>query len=298
MRILHVKGSNLAWAPDAIAEATNTWTEHHAEVWKLYDDEKSDLCEFRNDSRDGRYDIVHFHNKPRMMTRLPSLIHYHSEPGPRVDLTYQGPKYVVAQYQMTLPEYADCKPMRNVINFIDNPVYDPYTPPGPKLRVGFSPSILEAQNQWYDKGAAQTIEILERLVSKYPDRFEFDLIHGVPLEECLQRKRRCHIIIDECVTGSYHRSGLEGLAMGKKTICGHFDVAFDMMVSAVAHSYSPLPFSHASIDDLEAYLEQVVGMGILHLFSGKRRRQWMEQNWHPRDIALEWVAEYERVLNG
>ena len=33
-------------------------------------------------------------------------------------------------------------------------------------------------------------------------------------------KRRAHIVIDECITGSYHRNSLEGLAAGCVVING------------------------------------------------------------------------------
>ena len=32
--------------------------------------------------------------------------------------------------------------------------------------------------------------------------------------EAMAMKRRAHILVDECVTGSYHRNSLEGLAAG------------------------------------------------------------------------------------
>lgn len=304
MRILHVKGSNLAWAPDAIAEATNRWTDHVAYVYQVYDDEKSDdVRHFVDQYSNGSvnpialrgWDIVHFHNKPRLDTDIPSLILYHSEPGPRVDLTYdRGPKYVVAQYQMMLPEYADCTPMRNIINFVDNPLYDPIDIRD-KIRVAYSPSILEAENKWYDKGARETIPILERLKAKYPDRFDFDLIHGVPLGECLARKRMCNIVIDECVTGSYHRSGLEGLAMDKLTITGPFSLDFERLLEVVAGAPSPPVFNEVHISNLEECLTAIMDAATLFDYP-PYRRQWMEKHWHPRDIALQWVNEYRKVL--
>jgi nucleotide-binding universal stress UspA family protein len=295
MRILHVKGSDLAWAPDAIVKAINEHTEHHAEPYHIGCDEKSDrvvaLGGFNS------FDIVHFHNKPRaqLVERdAPSLIQYHSEPGPRVDLTYQGPKYVVAQYHMTLPEYRDCKPMRNIVEI---PEYTPRT--GGPLKVAYSPSILHAENRWYDKGAEQTREILERIQARFPSHFDYDIIHGVPLPECIRRKAHADIIIDECVTGSYHRSGLEGLALGKYTITG---TLLPELTEYLESFEGWCPFAGVGIDSLYDHLCGLVaayktrGEGFIGR-RGKVNREWLIKYWSPETLAKEWITEYEKVLN-
>ena len=70
--------------------------------------------------------------------------------------------------------------------------------------------------------------------------------------ESLAMKRRAHIVIDECVTGSYHRNSLEGLAAGCVVVNG---VGLLPGVEEVLRRCAPeahaLPFVFSTLDSLE-----------------------------------------------
>jgi len=274
MIIQQYKQTPLAMAPDELSKAINKYTAH-----------KSFVCNTLQDNAD----IVHFHVK-NIHTNKKQLIQYHTEPF-RANLKYSFTKLVIAQYHATLPEYSNCRIVRNIINF-EEPLYNLNIID--KIKIGFSPSVLVKYTDWYDKGYTKTKEILDLLKSRYS--IEYDIIHKVSLEECINRKSKCNIIIDECVTKSYHRSGLEGLALGKLTICSVGEDVNNIVKNIIN---STLPFENVWIDDLYFSLENIIKKGINYINEvGYNNRNWMERYWHPKDIIKEYVNIYEEIYNG
>ncbi len=272
MHIVHYKHTGLAWAPEAIADVTNRYTEHTAEV--VIAPRMIPPC-----------DVVHFHNKV-IPYYGPQLIQFHSEPD-RVDLLGSEYKLVIAQYHATLPEYQDCHIVRNPVDFPDATIKAPTN----RIRIGYSPSIKDRRNEYYDKGYERTVGILENIAASHP--VEFDVIHGVPLAECLRRKATCNVIIDECVTGSYHRSALEGAAMGALTICYMKPEVVKVLMEACG---GPSPFLNVKVDNLADILWSMADRGVEPLLEvGRETRRWFEEYWNPADIAAEYVKHYEAV---
>ena len=259
----------------------------HGENFKKYQDRRD-------------IDIVHFHNK-YFDTDLPALIQYHSEPErcirkyPReaiqCSLDNKYYKTVVSQWQATDPIYKGHHFVRNVIDFESN-LYETKTIN--KIKIGYSPSILDNRGVRYNKGYSETKKILENIVKKYG--VEIDIIKGVPLEECIRRKSNCNIIIDECMTGSFHRSGLEGLALGKLTICG-VSKEVESILLKVSNSLIN-PFLNVLIDDLENKLEEIIRTKTVDEINeiGINNRGWMQTYWHPKQIVNEFVAIYKMIL--
>lgn len=266
MRIQISKPTPIANAPDELCYAINKWTDHEA---------------FVSNDPDAVADIVHCNNA-YLDTFKPSVIQYHSEPGwPGVDLDAPCRKLIIAQYHATLPEYKDCTVVRNVINF-DRPEYA--YKPVEGLRIAYSPSSKVKVGQWHDKSYNETVKALES--------YDADIITDVPLSECLRRKNNCSVVIDECVTGSYHRSALEGLAMGKVVVC-----RLSKQVDAIALNASggALPMINRKLSDLPNVLKCLEV--LWQPKSGYENRLWMIKHWHPKDIAEEFIKIYEEVLN-
>lgn len=285
-RVVHFRRTFLAGAPDDIVLAINRHTDWEAEV--LSDPDQL--------ARLPRGTLVHFHNR-FVPYDGPQLIQYHSEPeNPSCWIPARHPdapsyRLVVAQYQATLPEYSACHPVRNPINF-DRPLFDPE--PMIRRRIGYSPSTKLRINRWFDKGFHETAAIVAEIERRHEGRVEVDVIHGAAYEECIRRKAACAVLIDECQTGSYHRCTLEGLALGRLTIC-----RLDPAVAAVAHQAagSPLPVISSDLDNLPRLLEELVRQPLARLARwGAGRRRWMQRYWHPRDIAWDFVRHYETVM--
>jgi len=269
MIIQQYKRSPIAMAPNEIAKCINKYTRHTSFVDSVLHPEA---------------DFIHFHNKSEFIN-LPQAITYHSEPE-KVNLNYKYSKSVIAQYHATLPEYAGCVPVRNIIDFYQES-FNFYSPE--KIRIGFSPSKKMKSSEWNDKGYRETRKILEK-VGDLMD-VEIDIISGVSLEEVIERKQKCSIIIDECKTKSYHRSALEGLALGKMTICSIGEDVQEV-VKNITGQY--LPVENVDISRLETFLIEVVekfsAQDLAEL--GKNRRSWMETYWNPKDVIVEYLNLY------
>jgi hypothetical protein len=283
MLIEHYKKTPMALAPEEIARATNQYTDHTAII--------------NAPAAQSIPNLYHFHNKPKpgLTTNIPSVMHYHSEPGGRVDLTFKGVKICPAQYHCLLPQYADCRPVRNIIPIWDEN-YEPIYPFLEKIVVGYSPSHTNTRIKGpFDKGFEFTTRVLKKLKIQYPGKFDFDVISGVPILECIQRKNRCNVVIDEVVTDSYHKCTLEGLALGKATIC-----SMSQGVEDVLKRYAPsIPILNVWAKDLEEYLLLLIEEGPEHVEKiGVSSRQWMETYWRPEEIIKDYIAIYEEVLNG
>ena len=269
------KQTPLAYAPDAICEAINRHTEHTA---------------IMSNELDTHADVLHFNNT-YWLTDKPSVIQFHSEPhwkGLQLDCPYK--KLVNAQYHALLPEYADCTPVRQVINF-DQPQYDMQAVEG--VKIAYSPTSRKKVGEWHDKGYEQAITVLESLKNRHG--WQYDVIEGVPLDECIARKRACSIVLDECVTGSYHRSGLEGLALGKPTI-SYLSQGVTELFLDVSGQHGR-PFFSVAIDGLEGGIERLVDAMTLRPELGFYNRLWMCEYWHPADVVEEYIKIYEGVLN-
>lgn len=283
MVITHTKHTDIAKAPEAISSVINKYTNHQSFVIGYSYPNKL----IRPDS-----DIVHQHNKV-FVTNKKSIIQYHSEPF-RVDLNTRLPKLVIAQYHATLKEYNDCRIVRNPVDLYDIDFFPKYQ--DKIIRIGYSPSTLEPTSKWADKGYSETIPILNRIKELYKDKVELDIITNVSLEVCLARKSMCNIFIDEVKTSSYHRSGLESMAMGIATICSTNKSVEEVLLRSSGAKNNP--FINVYYYDLESKLIDLIESGLDDILDiGYKTRLWMETNWDPEIIANEYIKIYEKWLD-
>jgi hypothetical protein len=279
MIICQYKETPIAFAPEAINNLINKYTDH-----------VSYLIVKPTASLRPHTDILHLHNLNRF--NFPNkVIQYHSEPF-RVNLNVTCQKLVIAQYHATLPEYQNCKIVRNPIDIFDSVFMPKYY--DKKIRIGYAPSNTNVISAWADKGYNETIPILQKIKSEYKNKVDIDIITDTPLNVCLVRKSLCNIFIDEVKTGSYHRSGLEGLAMGEVTICSVSPEVERVMVTAA--NAPNQPFVNIYYQDLYSKLTELIESGLNNILEeGWKSRHWMEQYWHPEIIANEYIKIYENI---
>jgi SAM-dependent methyltransferase len=247
----------------------------------------------------GAADAVVVHNgktDPRhagLLDRKPVITMAHNYAW-NVDMRFTRrdlPGLVVAQYQATLPELAGWIPVPNPV-----PIWEAAYRPEPKpdqITICYSPSALHERYPpghrlyWHAKGATTTLAILDRLARELPIRIEAIRGRMLPQAEVLAMKRRAHIVIDECVTGSYHRNSLEGLAAGCVVVNA---VGLLPGVSEALQSCAPdsegSPFVFATLESLESVLRDLIARGPSALAeAGHAGRVWMERHW---DFATQW----------
>jgi len=209
------------------------------------------------------------------------------------------PGVVVGQYQATLAEFQGWAPVPNPM-----PLWEPDYQPGEKgepVTICYTPSgkhdsyPLGHRLYWHSKGYASTMRTLENLARRFPLRLEVVRERQFSHRESLAMKSRSHIVIDECVTGSYHRNSLEGLACGCVVVNGLGKLpAIKEIFRYCAGNTSDAPFVHAGLDRLEDVLAALIEQGPEALVrQGARNRTFMEQQWN---FARQWNSFWEPVV--
>ena len=283
MLIAHYKRTPLAWAPEAICTVINKYTDHFAYMVG-YAYPKSKVV--------PKTDLVHQHNVDEVIYPK-KIVQFHSEPF-RVNLNTKIRQLVICQYHATLPEYKYCTQVRNPIDIYEKLYFPRYV--SEKIRIGYSPSTINPQSKWADKGYKITCAILEEIKAIYQGDVEVDIIVGVTLDECLKRKSMVNIFIDEVVTPSYHRSGLESMAMGVVTICS-LGASVEKILLQTSGALDT-PFVNVGPTQLKNCLIEMIEGGIENvLFRGYKSRIWMEKYWNPKDISNEYIDIYKTVLS-
>ena len=330
MIISHYKRSPIAWAPDILSDCINKYTNHQSYVNQKFD--SSDIIHYHNkyikfiDLKLLNINIKDVINKPSFILyhSFPEIVDNYNKiialnypailafklfrrKSPSIFFDYSKKsianlilkkkkidvyQMVVGQYQATLDEYKNYKVVRNIIDF-NQSLYNLKPLKSNNIKIGYSPSITinnKRRSIWEDKGYDKTIDILKKISQK--TGIGYDIITDCSLEECINRKSKCNIIIDECVTPSFHRSGLEGLALGKMTICSLNDNVIDTLKRTSKSNI--IPFENIWIDNLENELGKIIDLGPDYINNkGNENRKWMENYWDPIDITKEYIKFYE-----
>lgn len=93
-------------------------------------------------------------------------------------------------------------------------------------------------------------------------------------------KQRSDILVDDVVTGNWHRTSLEGMCFG----------------CAVLNKVMKSPFVYAALNTLEKRLLWLVdNPTILNDFQ-EHSRLWVLQHWHAVDQVREYVDVYREAL--
>ena len=214
-----------------------------------------------------------------------------------VDQGYPG--VVVGQYQATLPEFDGWRIVPNPLPIWEEPGK---AAKGDVVTIAYTPADrhelypTEHPLYWHSKGFSRTIDVLDRLATRHAIRLEVVRDGCVSHVESLAMKRRAHILIDECVTGSYHRNSLEGLAAGCVVVNGVGLLAgVEQALRHCAADAPDSPFIRADLTTLENILETLIGLGPDLLAElGRQNRAWLERHW---DFGSQWARFWQPVAD-
>ncbi len=209
------------------------------------------------------------------------------------------PGMVVGQYQATLPEFKGWSVVPNPI-----PLWETGFQPAEKhdtVTICYTPygkheSYPETHHlYWHAKGYRTTMSILDRLAARFPVRLEVIRNRPISHAQALEMKRGAHIVIDECVTGSYHRNSLEGLAAGCVVVNGvGLLPGLPDVIRYCAGGTRRNPFTFASLETLENVLTSLVANGTSALAAeGTENRRWMERHWN---FSQQWEQFWRPVV--
>jgi hypothetical protein len=202
------------------------------------------------------------------------------------------PQLVIGQY----PEryYPLARVVPNLVPLGDPLLVPTHRPRGNIPLLAWSPSGRESawEMRWGSKGYPETLPILKRLSSE--GHCALDVIQNVPRDECLRRKGAADLVVDELVTGSYHLSGLEGLALGKPVL-GWLDERTQIVLRELTGA-STLPWVNVHLEDAEKVLRVLLADPSLCEAIGTESRTWMERWYNDRVLVQHYVQAYRDLL--
>lgn len=200
------------------------------------------------------------------------------------------PGAVFGQHQATLPEFRNWMPVPMPV-----PWWEATNSPGPKntpVTICYTPAnrydqlSKEHHLYWRTKGYRETLRVLDKVAAKHPVALCVTR-RLTAHRQVLAMKRQAHIVIDECVTGSYHLNSLEGLAAACVVVnrMGHEgDIVEMLRRSAGGGPFHP--FTYSDLSTLEHVLVELIRRGPESLEAqGHRNRLWLEKNW---EFAAQW----------
>ena len=241
-------------------------------------------------------DLIHYHRSiyPHLIPNKPSVLQFHTPPAGYVPektfAEFNGRKLVIAQYHPRY--YTDALVVPNMIDIWEER-FLPGEKPADKVNIFYS-WASEIKNSWGDKGSAATIAILKKIQSAYGKRVDIEVWNNRPYEACMAAKRKAHICIDECITGSYHLQSLEGCSIGAVTF-NNLDDTTHSFLQTVSGSTSH-PFVKSNLDGLLNVLDFYINNKAELHKKGLEARKWMEEYWDPRKLVFKYVDAYFNVL--
>jgi len=225
-------------------------------------------------------DLWHIHNYlvPQLIVLKKNhrvIAQFHSLP--RLGNWQALMSFADVNYTIRQPNQEKEYKLKGLPNIIDPDEYRPVRRKMP-IKIAFAPSTRMPVGNPMSKGYNEVKATLNKTASKRD--VEIIWIEGKPYEANLQLKQQSHILIDDVVTGNWHRTSLEGMCYG----------------CAILNKVMKSPFVYATLNTLEERLLWLVdNPEILNEFQ-ERSRLWILQHWHAMDQVKEYVNAYQEAL--
>ena len=147
-----------------------------------------------------------------------------------------------------------------------------------KIRIAFAPTTKRPPGSPDSKGYYEVKNILAAVASERD--IEIVWIEGRPYEENLKLKQSAHILIDDVVTGNWHRTSLEGACFG----------------CAIINKVQKIPFVYANLKTLKDRLFWLIDDPVMLRDMQEQARLWVLQEWHAMDLVKEYSRAYRRLV--
>ena len=226
-------------------------------------------------------DLWHVHNYlvPQLMILKRNhkvMAQFHSLP--RLGNWAQLMDFADVNYTIRQPNQEKEYKLKGLPNIIDPDEYRPVRRRTP-VKIAFAPSTRLGVGHPGSKGYNEVKVVLDNVAKKR--NVEIVWIERESYVENLKMKQQSHILIDDVVTGNWHRTSLEGMCFG----------------CAVLNKVTKSPFVYATLNTVEERILWLVdNPEILNEFQ-ERSRLWVLSHWHALDMVKEYVKAYEEVLH-
>lgn len=159
------------------------------------------------------------------------------------------------------------------------------------------PVIVHSPTNRAKKGTDKYVLPALELLKERGLNFELDLIEKTSQAECIERKKRATIFIDQCVTGFYGNAALEAMQYGIPTAAWIRSSAFKQSDGKLNSRNCPIINIKPSVDDIADKIGRLL-LNEKRLKEISRRTKIFCDNFHDyRPVAAMWTGIYEGVKN-
>lgn len=254
-------------------------------------------------------DIIHWHDRVdnsvvNATSKLRHMVQYHTEPSSK-DINYIEPpgnvsKFVIPHYHQSLNFFKHCRIIRNFIHPDIARVQAQdihWRPHKDRVRIAMSVSNIKPINLWQDKGYTQmqyAINVVKKYCTDNKIKLNITYINKETFTNSVDIRLQNDILIDECVTPSYHMTSLENLGLGRPSFCWVDDTVLDNLYKCTGTSIDP--FENHHVCWLPERLIEFIKNGPEHWkIIGKKNRDWFNRWWNNKDILREYIKIYNTI---
>lgn len=297
MKVVIYSTTPIAGAPFLQYECLNKYAEgieaRHIQQRNRYADGRQfpkDLFISQAESRSviKSADIIHIHNYlPADVERLidfrrqkvVATLHSCPRQGNWPHVIKKARKTFCIRQPMQMAEYKELPSLPNMFDVwrwtpLDNKDYKK------KLNIVYCPSNKHPNNKVASKGYQTVMPLLKKLDAR-PD---IGLIHHTGMEyiKNLKTKQQGHITIDDIIGKGWHLTSIEGGCFGQ-VVLGNTpkDLGY--------------PFIETNQWNIEKVIMTYINNRELLEETGKKTREWLQENWDPKKQALEYVKVYQSL---
>lgn len=314
--VLHLSRTPVAGSPAVLSRVLNKYSD-----WESYihsETSKIGIADYTSDYEHNipfsqlqkhvnAVDLLHFHNVDQSyfsginFKNKPYLLQLHSEPRVRGHLLKKHPNKCVTIAQKQACLYQDLLALPNLVLLLEeaNTTYNDV------INVLYSPTSRIQLNDYRQtcqgKGYAETLQVLKLLEKKFQHQITVRVVEKLPKEEVMALRLKADILIDECITGGYHRTSLEGLACGTVVVANLMKQVKDIICKVSGSAKEALPWAVCRIEQLEECLTQLIDLFYTdrQAFEGLKLngKKWMQTYWNPELLVNKYTEHYKQVLN-
>ena len=227
-------------------------------------------------------DVWHIHNYliPELKSvhrGQPVIAQFHSLP--RQGNWEELIDFADISYTIDQPLHVREYKMPGLPNLIDPDEYFPIRKDDSKIKIAFAPSSTAPIGMPQSKGYYEVKKILNEVSHEREGGVEIMWIEGQDYNTNLGMKQHSHILIDDVVTGNWHRTSLEGCSFG----------------CAVLNKIHMKPFLQADLASLKSKLLMLVDHPKILRKHQMAARHWVLSEWHAMDLVNKYVEVYKGV---
>ncbi|WDP93216.1 MAG: glycosyltransferase [Desulfobacter sp.] len=265
----------------------------------IHDDDFDEVADLLEHS-----DIIHFHMLRDEHSHLGPLVirdyikgkkiihHHHGHPDYLINAQRFNDKYrklgrrVIVSTPDLLHVADDAVWVPNLVPINDPPYLPRYETCLKNDRI----RVCQAPTRKFDKHTDEFGRVLTRLQASHP-QVEPVIIERKGRRECLDIKRKCHIVFDH-MRGWFGISSLESLSQGKPVIAGLDEWNIGCIKEFTGADRLPWVVARNETE-LEIQLEQLVSEPDARFRIGMDSRKFMEDCWREQDALAVLLREYD-----